>query len=1771
MIHTQQRPPKDSAITETGDTIDAAEQPSLPARLSLDACLHQLFQAQAKRSPDTLAVVALSNGQAGGSDQRLTYGELNARANQLAHFLRRSGVAPGALVGICMERSAELVLGILGVLKAGGAYVPIDPAYPAERLRYLLADCQAPVLLTQARLLERLPDAALERSAESALPNVICLDANWDAIAHQPSEELDEAATADQLAYVIYTSGSTGHPKGVCCRHRGVVNLLADIERHQSLAPGDTCSLWTSPSFDVSVYEIFSALTAGGTIRIVPEQIRTNGLAFAGWLADQAIDSAYIPPFMLPDIAEWLEQNPGRCSLRRLLVGVEPIPEALLAAICARVPGLQIINGYGPTEASICATLYPVGPAAAHDGITPIGRPVSNTQIYILDQNLQPTLAGEAGELYIGGVGLARGYHNRPELTAERFIQNPFGDGAARLYRTGDLARTLPDGNIEFLGRYDQQVKIRGFRIELGEVEAALNQHPSVRACVVDARAGVRGEKQLVAYVVPADDQPGDSAPFVLGLSSWIGNLRSFLKQQLPDYMIPAAFVLLDALPITTHGKIDRRALPAPERPRRDDDPPRGADEELLAGIWAEVLGLAQVGLNDDFFELGGHSLAAAQVAARIGQAYQIDLSMKSLFEAPTIAELVQLIVHARRDQPGAELDSIQMLPRLGDLPLSFSQERVWFLQQLNPSAAAYHFQATLHMLGRLDPAALERSLAELVRRHEILRTTFPARAGRPIQLVHPAQPVELPIIDLQGAPNPTAAAHERIAAELGAPFDLTRLPLIRWSLLRLRPDEHILLHVEHHLLHDGWSFNLFLRELLAIYQAFCAGRPSPLPEPAIQFVDYAAWQRRWVQSDAAAAQRAYWAQQLAESPPILELPADHPRPPVQSFRGAAVRVELPIELCEALRALSRSEGVTLFMTLLAAFLTLLQRYTGQSDLCVGSGVANRRRRETEGLIGMIVNTVALRTDLAGNPSFRELLGRVRKVALGAYAHEDLPFSDIVETLHPDRNLSYMPLYQVMFSAHDSPLPQLALPGLRIDLLEGISNGSAKSDLNVVVIPRAEQHMGQASAAPAGITMVWEYSTDLFEASTVARVVESYETLLRGVVADPGQRLAELPILSAGQRQLLAAWNASAADYPRDRCLAELFEAQAAQTPDTVAVAFEDRQLTYRELNAHANQLARELRRLGVGPDALVGLCVERSLEMIVGILGILKAGGAYVPLDPGYPIERLAFMLEDTQAAVLLTRRPSQHVRMMLEQVISSSAAAGIQATMLDLEADWPRIAEHPDGNLPQRALGEQRAYVIYTSGSTGRPKGVMVRQRGVINLCYGLRAFFDDPAVRQTGLITSISFDISVNQIFPTLLFGRTLHIVPEQIKIDSPALARFLRAKQIQLLDGVPSYMHAVLKDLAPQPVVTDLRYLLIGGEKLEQPLLEAIFTQLGHDVAVVNIYGLTEITDINAFSIIRAADIGRAITVGRPLQNNRIYLTDDYGGLQPIGVTGEVCIAGESLSRGYLNRPELTAEKFVACRFEAGALMCRTGDLGRWLPDGTLMIVGRLDHQVKIRGFRIELGEIEAVLLQHPAVREAVVVVREDIPGDKRLAAYIVPTNDQRPATGDQPGATAPFVFALSSLVGELRDFLKRSLPDYMIPAAFVALDTLPRTPNGKLDRRTLPAPIDAPTAQHGAYAAPRTEAELALAEIWRALLGREQIGIHDDFFALGGHSLLATRVMAHIRDAFELELPLRLMFEAPTIAEFAAAIERAILAEIAQLSEADAQRLLDRAI
>jgi amino acid adenylation domain-containing protein/non-ribosomal peptide synthase protein (TIGR01720 family) len=1302
---------------------------------------------------------------------------------------------------------------------------------------------------------------------------------------------------------------------------------------------------------------------------------------------------------------------------------------------------------------------------------------------------------GIPGEIYVGGAGLARGYLNHPELTSVAFIGNPFSNTPSRrLYKTGDLGRYLPDGNIEFLGRLDDQVKIRGFRIELGEIEAVLGQHPAVAETVVVVREDVPGSKRLVAYVV-VNQLAAPTIP----------ELQQVLKQHLPEYMVPSAFVLLNALPLTPNGKIDRRTLPAPDTTRPEGEgayvPPQTPIEEMLAGIWADVLEVKQVSIHDNFFDLGGHSLLATQLISRLRDTFGVEFPFRGLFDSPTVAGL------SERLEPFLRTELLVVPPllpveRCGEMVLSFAQARLWFLEQLEPGSSAYNIPAAVRLTGSLDVAVLEQSLNEIVGRHEVLRTTFGMVSGEPRQVIAPVLALTLRWVDLRDLPEAQQKIQvERLATEEAQqPFDLAKGPLLRATLLQLGEAEHVLLLTMHHIVSDGWSMGVLIRELAALYEAFSTGKPSPLPELPIQYADFAHWQRQWLQGEVLAAQLSYWQQQLTGAPALLELPTDRPRPGVQTFRGATQFLALPEPLSQKLKTLSQRSGVTLFMTLLAAFQTLLYRYTGQEDICIGSPIANRNRSETEELIGFFVNTLVLRTDMSENPSFQELLARVREVTLGAYAHQDLPFEQLVEALQPERNLSHQPLFQVMFALQNAPMPALELPSLTLSSLE-IESGTAKFDLTLSMEDTEQGLVGSL-----------EYNTDLFDAASISRMLGHFQTLLEGIVDNPDLHLSDLPLLTQPERQqLLVEWNDTQVNYPKDVCIHQLFEAQVDRTPEAVAVVFEDQQLTYGELNSCANQVAHHLRFLGVSPDDLVGICVERSVKMIVGLLGILKAGGAYVPLDPAYPSERLAFMLEDTQVSVLLTQ----------ESVVKKLPSH--QAQIVCLDSNRETLTQQSEENPKSEVRPDHKAYVMYTSGSTGRPKGVSVIHRGVVRLVKqtNYASFSAEEVFLQ---LAPISFDASTFEIWGSLLNGARLVIMPPH----TPSLQELGQAlKQYQV---TTLWLTAGLFHLMVDEQIEDLkgvRQLLAGGDVLSVGHVKKVLQEI-KGLTLINGYGPTENTTFTCcYPITEPSLVGISVPIGRPIANTQVYLLDEYLQPVPVGVPGELYIGGDGLARGYLNRPDLNSERFIPNPFsdKNDDRLYKTGDRVRYLSDGNIEFLGRLDNQVKIRGFRIEPGEIEAVLGQHPAVQETVVMVREDIPGNKRLVAYVVTKKSPAPS------------------MQELPHFLKQQLPEYMVPSAFVLLDALPLTANGKVDRLALPAPDTTRPELAGTYVAPRNSVEELLAGIWTEILRLEKVGIHDNFFELGGDSILSIQIVARANQA-GLRLTPKQLFGHQTIAELA---------------------------
>ena len=1657
------------------------------ADYSQNKCIHQLFEEQVERTPDAVAVVF--------ENEQLTYQQLNCRANQLGHYLRSLGVGADELVGICVERSLEMVVGLLGILKVGGAYLPLDPEYPTERLHFMLEDAQVKVLLTQQPLVPLLP----EHQACN-----IYLDTDWEKIAQNSKSNPKNSVTPDNLAYVIYTSGSTGKPKGVLVNHVSVVNLYTDFQTKKPLSVGDRCSLWTSISFDVSIYEIFSALLAGASLYIVPELARLDTITFTNWLDSQQICSAYIPPFMLKDFLDRLSQTPNQLSLQRLLVGVEPIQEQLLISLSQRIPGLCILNGYGPTETTICSTLYPLQLQSIGNRNTPIGKPVQNTDIFLLDDQMQLIPIGVIGEIYIGGMGLARGYLNQKELTQEKFIPNPFSDEPhSRLYKTGDRARYLPDGNIEYIGRIDNQVKIRGFRIELGEIEAVLNQNADVQASCVIAREDIPGQKRLVAYVVLHQH-----------CTPAISELRQYLKAKLPEYMMPNAFVVLESLPITPNGKVDRRVLPMPDLQSSIGKyvAPRTPTEEILAQIWTQVLKVEQVGIHDNFFELGGHSLLATQLVSRIRKIFQVELPLRELFATATIGELARSIEQLQQQE--LKLVAPPILPRAEnvEIPLSFAQQRLWFLDQFDPNSALYNIPFALRVVGTLHQVALQQSLQQIIQRHEALRTSFIAIDGEARQIIREQEdiPWTVSIVDLQHLPaNEQEIAVQELTQQLALqPFDLVSQALVRATLLVLSETEHILLMCMHHIASDGWSIRVFVQELIALYNAYAQGQPTTLAPLPIQYADFAIWQRQWLQGDVLQSQLDYWQKQLKDAPTLLPLPTDRPRGAVQTFAGAHQEFALSVELTQKLTKLSQQQGCTLFMTLLAAFDTLLYRYTGVADILVGTPIANRDRSEIEGLIGFFVNTLVFRTDLSGNPSFYELLGRVREMAMEAYTHQDLPFEMLVEALQPERDLSHAPLFQVDFLLQNDPLSTVELTGLTVSSLP-IETAMAKFDLTLAM-----------QNTPTGLVGVWEYNTDLFDHSTIERMTGHFVTLLEAVVAYPQKRINQLPLLTAfEQQQLLVEWNDTQADYPFDKCLHQLFEQQAELTPDAVAVVFDNEQLTYQKLNSQANQLAHYLQSLGVEPEVLVGIYLERSLSIIVTLLAVLKAGGGYVPLDPDYPQQRLADISQDSQVAILITQ----------QKLLDSLPVQGVEVIVLD--AEFEQLVSRSQENLVSAVKTENLACLLYTSGSTGKPKGVMLTHAALVNHSSAISEVFGLTSSDRVLQFASLGFDVAAEEIFPTWYKGGTVVIRPVQMFPDFANLAEFIKQQKLTVLNITPAYWHewtvAVAQSYATVPQC--LRLVAVGGDAVLPETVTMWRELVGDRITCLNVYGPTEASVTAVVDDLLHPESGETNTVliGRPIANTQIYILDRNLQPVPVGIRGELHIGGVRLARGYFNRPELTQEKFLPNQFKDPKCdrIYKTGDLARYLPNGNIECFGRIDNQVKIRGFRIELGEIEAVLNQHPDVQTSCVILREDTPGHKRLVAYIVPYAQE------------------ISAISEVRQFISNRLPLYMVPSTFVALESLPLTAHRKVDRRALPAP-NLQSEQIDNYVAPRTPTEETLAEIWAQVLKLEQVGIHDNFFELGGHSLLATQLVSRIRNIFKIELPLRSIFAAATVAALA---------------------------
>ena len=1670
----------------------AENQPFTEFPLSaLDRSIGDRFEAQVWKARERVAIAR--------KNCHWTYQTLNSRANATANYILNSCGTGLERIAILLEHDAPAIASIFAVLKLGKTYVPLDPTYPLSRLTYILEDSQAEVIITNNKnwdLAQKIGQGKI------AIVNIDKIESSTAVT------NLALSISPETPAYILYTSGSTGLPKGVVQNHRNVLHFIRAYSNHLHIAGSDRLTLLSSYSFDAAIMDIFAALLNGATL--CPFDLKLESFASLGkWLSQEKITIYHSTPTVYRQLVETLRETTvaGQKQLDRIRFVVLGGEAVLITDVDAYKkylpPDCLLVNLMGCSESSFNFQ-YTLDLETEIPGkVVPVGYPVEETELLLLDEAGNP--APDYGEIAIRSPYIALGYWQKPELTEAVFLPDPEG-GKRRIYRSGDLGKLRADGVLEFLGRQDFQVKIRGFRVEIGEIEATLGQHPKVLSVVAASYENSPGNPRLVAYIVP-DRQ----------LVPTIRELRSFLSEKLPDYMMPSAFVMLDALPLTPNNKIDRLALPAPEVSRLHLSTPfvqpSSNSQKILADIWSALLGV-EVGIQDNFFELGGHSLLAARVLSRIRNAFDIDLPVHVFFEYPTIAELTLAIKASIKKGSEPPIKAIAPAARNQNLPSSFIQEQFWYLIQKDRNSAIYYtIKAAWRLTGILNLTALERAVAEIVSRHEILRTTFKLTNGLLMQVVAPSLQIPWSAIDLQNLlPEEQSETLKRYAREeLERPFDLANGSLLRIMLLQLGGKSHVLLLTMSHIIGDAWSTGRFFQELMTIYSAFASGKPSPLPKLSVQYADFACWQRERLTDQMLKPQLEYWKEQLSDSLPLLELPTDRSRPSEQTFRGGRQRFHARADLTEKLLELSQEEGATLYMTLLAALATLLFRYSSQEDINIGTPVSQRNLVETESLIGAFLNVLVLRIQLQNNPTFRDLLSQVKQTVLEALVNQDVPYPQILETIQPERQISHNPLFQVMLDWVNLPtskLEHLETSSLRSEPLleiQDIEDKTTAVDLCLLVWETERELNGY-----------FQYSTDLFDAETISRMAEHFQTLLEAIVANPDVRIGQLPLLAPLEsHQLLVEWNDTQAEYPQDKCIHHLFEEQVERTPNAVAVVFEEERLTYRELNSRANQLAHYLQSLGVKPEVLVGICIERSLSMIVGLLGILKAGGAYVPLDPSYPSDRIGFMLEDSRLSLLLTS----------EKLVARLPENKARVVLLD--KDWSVISRQSSDKIASQAKQNFLAYVIYTSGSTGKPKGVEIEHRSLSNF---VQAAQTEYGINKGDLVlqfASISFDTAAEEIYPCLVSGGTLILRTERMLNSASTFMQTCREWGITVLDLPTAYWQQIMAELeySVERVLPDsVRLVIIGGERV---LLESVKNwqqQVGVYPQLVNSYGPTEATVIATLQkITPSVTIEQEVPIGRALANVQIYILDAHLQPVPIGVPGEIHIGGAGLARGYLNRPELTAQKFIPNPFsdDPTSRLYKTGDKARYLPDGNIEFIGRIDNQVKIRGFRIELGEIEATLAQHPEVREAVVIVREDIPGDKRLFAYIVPEGEE-----------------LAAIV--LRSFLKSKLPSYMVPGAFVFLEAIPLTPNGKIDRRALPAPDNENLSESASLIPPRTNTELQLSQIWSEVLNIATVGVQDNFFDLGGHSLLAVRLMARIDRQLGIHLPLATLLTEPTI-------------------------------
>lgn len=1642
-----------------------------------DKTIGELFEEQVKRIPDDIALVY--------ENRKLTYRELNEKANSLARSLRQKGVAADSIVGIMLESSLEMIIGILGILKAGGAYLPIDTGYPKDRIKYMLEDSKAGILLTENKF-------ASEVFYEGDIINL-----NDERAYNENKENLEKINGAEGLAYIIYTSGTTGKPKGVAVMQRNVVRLIKNTN-YVEFKEGDRILQTGSLGFDTSSFQIWGALLNGLSLFLTSKDVTLNAERMGEFLSANKITMLMLAT---PLFHKLCEKAPEIFKgLRCLLIGGDVVSPKYVNLVRKSAPELIVVDAYGPTENATLSACCVIKEELDENKTIPIGIPIANSTAYILDKYNKAVPIGVYGELCVGGDGLARGYLNNEKLTAEKFVENPYKAGQ-RMYHTGDLVRWLPGGKIELLGRIDHQVKIRGFRIELGEVESCLLKIKGVNEAVVIDREE-EGNKYLCAYLVMESE-----------LSA--GKLREELKKSLPDYMIPSYFITLTEMPLNQTGKIDRKALPLPDGnivTGVEYISPRNATEGKLVQIWNEVLGVNRMGIDDDFFTLGGHSLKAIKMAAIIQRELEVSIAVSEIFRNPTVRSLGEYIGKTKE----SAYRSIEPVEERELYEVSSAQKRMFALNQFSKEETNYNVSYAMILEGKVERNRIEDSFKKLVQRHEAFRTSFELADDKIMQRIHKDAELNVEYEEI------SRDSDEMIRFEVKKfikPFDLSKAPLLRVKLIRINKEKYVLMFDMHHIISDGTSMSIIMDEFTRLYKG------ESLEELRIQYKDYSAWENKMLDSDFMKKHEEYWVNIFRDEIPVLNLPTDYQRPSVQSFEGENIGFALNKDLTQKVKKVSKANGATLYMSLLSAYNILLSKYSGQDDIVVGSPIAGRSHIDLYNMVGIFINTLAMRNYPAGNKSFNEFLQGVKKNALNAYENQDYQFDKLVEKLNIKRDLRRNAVFDTMFIMQNTENKEIQLDNIKIKQFQ-FERGVSKFDITLSAEEKGEE-----------IKFDLEYCTKLFKRETIERMISHFKNILNEVTENPEIKLCEIDMLSEEEkRKILIDFNNTETEYPKGKTICEAFEEQVKKTPYNIAVVYQDKKLTYRELNEKSNQLARVLRDRGVKADTIVGMIVDRSLEMLIGIMGILKAGGAYLPISPGYPDDRIKYMLEDSKTTILLTQKSILHT-------------INFDGTVIDLEDR--QLYQGDNTDLKIISSSKSLAYVIYTSGSTGKPKGVLIQHGSVINLVTGLRKIIYSKytGVLNVALIAQYVFDASVKQIFASILSGNSLYIIPEEYRTIGEKLIEYYIDNSIDISDGTPSHIKLMLSDNREKIKDIPVKHFIIGGEELIVNLAKeflSLFKDRKPDIT--NIYGPTECcVDSTAF-LIDSNNLTKlnAVPIGRPIVNCRAYVLDKYDKLQPAGIVGELCISGDGLARGYLNNPQLTEEKFASNPFESGKKMYKTGDLVRWLPNGNIEFLGRIDHQVKIRGYRIEIGEIEALIKSHPSVKDSVVIVREDSTGEKTLIAYVVSRT-----SGDEKYSE-----------GNLKEYLKKKLPKYMVPAIFVQLQKIPLNTNGKVDRFALPEPDMLQRDSDESFIAPRNKEEIKMAQIWSKVLGIEKIGIDDDFFDLGGDSFRAIKLVRSISS----NLGVMELFKNSTIRELTAYLlkgvsnERTMLHQLTKASD-----------